>query len=927
MSRFPLTHFDASPAGDNGSATKGAARVNSASIAIIVVLIAVGALSASAQAAPPQITAPTFSEVTETSATLQATVDPAASNLKKVHFDYIPLALYIKDGKQFGEGTLTTPLEKIPAEVKGKGDLSAATGSGDLSAATGSGNLVKDSTEVTGLTTTKGAFAVGQEISGSGIPGGTTITALAASTLTLSAAATEDQTPASLQAGSKTITGVTASDGAFAAGQRIEPTKGLPQGASIESVGEGTLTIDRLPDEAVPAAALQAGSGLITNLTTTNEGAFAKGQAISGKGIPAGAKIETVEPDQLTLANSLIATEGDPEVELRATGAQPFFQPIVGLTPSTAYRVRLSVENKDDEVFTSPEATLQTVIPASIFEPCPNDPFRSGEYAPLGHPSAFLPDCRAYEQATPVDKDGGDVALQSYTFAHAAAEGAGVTFGSTFGVSGGAGAQAFPFYSALRGEGGAGWSTQGLLPPGALGDKGGVRGWLPDFSASFAEATRLGSPRTHAFFELHRDGTAPTQISPYMPLATQSDTYSYAGATTGGAEVAFESPLALSPEEGQSSFGDAVDGTPNVYAWDAASDLTSLASVLNTHSDTEAALPKGAFAGPYDWNRGNPSEGGPGNATYNYTQDRNAVSEDGSVFFTAAGTGQLYQRLNPTAPQSNPGPNGYVEGGHCAEPNKACTIHISASKRSPVDPGGAQPAALQFATPDGSKAFFTSSGELTKDANTGPVQEPAQIGRAKIGATEAEDLTPGFLPAHALGIAIDPKGEYIYWADPIRHSIGRANLNAPDPKNTIDPDYIVPGETSFEFHPEKGAPEIIHAPTAPRYVAVDEEHVYWTNTGPLYAEPGLSARPLNGAGTIGRADLKAADPQSTVEPEYIAGATDPQGIAVDAEHAYWGNAAALPRIGRARIDGPKATEINQNFAQTGGDLIEPREVW
>ena len=909
----------------------------------LVLLAIVGTLallpSSALAAGPPTITAPTFSAVTETSATLQATVDPAASNLKKVHFDYIPLALYIKDGKQFGEGTLTTALEKIPAEVKGKGDLSAATGEGDLSAATGEGDLVKGSTEVTGLTTTKGAFAVDQTISSPGIPQGTTITAIGATTLTLSAAATEDQAPASLQAGSKTITGVvvTSSKGAFAAGQRLEPTKGLPNGASIESVGEGTLTINQRPDESATGVALQAGSGLITNLTTTNEGTFAKRQTISGKGIPAGAEIAAVESGQLELAGGAIATEANNGVELRATGAQPFSQTIAGLTPATAYRVRLSVENKDDEVFTSPEATLQTVIPASIFEPCPNDPFRSGAYAPFGHPSALLPDCRAYEQATPVDKDGGDLALQS-AFAHAAGEGAGVTFGTTFGVPGGQGAQGFPFYAAMRGEGEAGWSSKGLLPPGATGDKAAVRGWLPDFSATFAEATRLGKPRTHAFFELHRDGSAPTQITPYVAAGNEYGSIFYAGATKGAGEVVFETPAALPPAEGQPLIDGAAEGAQNVYAWDAASGLISLASVLNSPEETEAALPKGAFAGPYDWNRGNSNAGGPGNETYNYLQDRHAVSEDGSVHFTAAGTGQLYERLNPTQPQSaviHPGePN-----EECTEFAKACTIHVSASKRTPVDPGGSQPAALQFATPDGTKAFLTSSEELTADANTGPVQEPAQIGRIDVEAEDPQDtIEPGFLPAHALGVAVDPKGEYIYWADPISHSIGRANLKAPDPKNTIEPDYIVPGDVDYEVKvPFEGGgvfeyrtPRVI-GPSTPRYVAVDETHVYWTNTGPL-TDQGFGPEPTTWYGSIGRAKI-GEDKGENPDPKFIIGLSDPQGIAVSDTKIYWAtNPAAIPnvsegekgafsRIGRATLDGG---EVEPEWTSTDSNSNIPR---
>ena len=910
---------------------------------IVLVFLAFATLPSSALAAgPPAITAPTFSEVTETSATLQATIDPAASNLKKVHFDYIPLTLYIKDGKQFGEGTLTTALEKIPAEVKGKGDLSAATGEGDLSAATGSGDLLEDSKEVTGLTTTKGTFAVGQEISGAGIPGGTTITALGASSLTLSAAATEDQAPASLQAGSKTITGVvvTSSKGAFAAGQRLEPTKGLPQGGTIESVGEGTLTIDRLPDEAVSAAPLQAGSGLITNLTTTNEGIFAAGQTIGGKGIPPATKIQSVEAAQLQLEFPAVAFEANSGVELRATGAQPFSQPIAGLTPATAYRVRLSVENKDDEVFTGPEATLQSVIPASIFEPCPNDPFRIGEFAPFGHPSALLPDCRAYEQASPVDKDGGN-ALGTAAQVRAAAEGAGIIFGSSFGIPGGFGAQDYPFFAAIRGSGEADWVTHGLLPPGSAGPKALVLGWLPDFSASFASATLLGDPRHSALFELHADGSRPTQLTPYV--AGDGRTYRYSGSSGDGSRVFFEAPVKLPPVEGEPTLSTAKEGpgTSDVYAWDEKTGRLSLASVLNTEAETEAELPKGASAGPFDWTQPRHN-----NEVFYYTQDLHAVSQDGSaVIFSAIGSGQLYERLNPTAQQSNPGPNGYVEGGRCAEPAKACTIHMSESHRTACaegpsvdctgisepplvpDPGGSRTAALQFATADGTKTLFTSSEELTDDANTGPKQPPAQISRATVGTKEGTDLKSDLFSAHAIGIAVDSTGRHLYWADHATDFIGRVTLDSEGEIIAAEPEFIDTGKTQAEAFPNKPneSERVVTAHSTPVYVAVGPcaggaECVYWTNTGPL-GESGLKGatnEPIRGGGTIGRAKIDPlTEKPVAIAPSFISGASEPQGIAADASGIYWVNRNGTPSsIGRATLDGGS---VNQTYFYETGD--------
>src|SRR3954447_14198110 len=98
------------------------------------------AAPAAAWAAAPVISAPTASQVTETTAGLEAEVDPKGTNVKDAHFQYIPLAAYIADKEQFGAGTLTAAAAEIPFQVSGKGDLSAG------------------SRTVTGLTTTKGTF-------------------------------------------------------------------------------------------------------------------------------------------------------------------------------------------------------------------------------------------------------------------------------------------------------------------------------------------------------------------------------------------------------------------------------------------------------------------------------------------------------------------------------------------------------------------------------------------------------------------------------------------------------------------------------------------------------------------------------------------------------------------------------------------------
>jgi NHL repeat len=70
----------------------------------------------------------------------------------------------------------------------------------ELGAATGTGNLNPATKVVTALSTTSGAFAVGQRVAGKGVPAGTTITAIGATTITLSANPTESVSGAALEA-------------------------------------------------------------------------------------------------------------------------------------------------------------------------------------------------------------------------------------------------------------------------------------------------------------------------------------------------------------------------------------------------------------------------------------------------------------------------------------------------------------------------------------------------------------------------------------------------------------------------------------------------------------------------------------------------------------------------------------------------------
>lgn len=523
-----------------------------------------------------------------------------------------------------------------------------------------------------------------------------------------------------------------------------------------------------------------------------------------------------------------------------------------------------------------------------------------GVFATYSEPLTGLPDERSFEQSSPVNKNGDD-AEGTQAIVKASPSGDGITFLSTFGIPGGVGAQAQPTYLASRDA--VGWLVRGLLPPATLGEGAQVLGWLPDFSVTYSSATRFS--KGDALFA-QPQGQSPVPMTPYVEGAGAG--FAYVDATRGGAVVFFESHAKLPLDEGTQPVATPIEGASNLYAWDRESGKLSLVSVLNE----ESSPPGGSFAGPYDWARGNNglslNQGG-ARREY-YLQNGHVVTPDGDIYFTTAGAGQLYLRENPTQPQSA------MEGEECLEEDKACTVHVSASKRtSGPDTAGPQPAAFQTASADGESAFFISSEMLTDDANTGPEQPLASIVRDTTDGTgpiEAE-----FIPKHAVGLAED--SEYIYWADPVDGTIGRAKLNGEEVKDA----FIAPASIECEAG--------VFEASKPRYVAVDSGHIYWTNTGCVDV-PGESQ--TEGRGSIGRADIDGE--AASVEPAFIAGrvetspgkftprVTDPQGIAVSADHIYWANdpyeginqTIARAAIGGGTVETHFATPHREPFGVT-----------
>ena len=544
---------------------------------------------------------------------------------------------------------------------------------------------------------------------------------------------------------------------------------------------------------------------------------------------------------------------------------------VKGLTPGTRYHFRVLAENILGESTIGPDELFATYLPPQQFGPCPNDKLRKENPSanPPEYSSANLPDCRVYEQTSPLDKDGGD-ATGYVPVVKASLSGDRITFSSSSGIPGGDGAQEIPMFLATRGPNG--WSTQGMFPPAAEGQDAFVLGWTPDLAWVFSEARKLGEPLRGT---LLARPSAGGQVETIVDHTDDFFANAFAGTSADAAEVLFESKKALL--EG------AVEGKPNLYLFQRDSKELFLAGALND----EEAPPEGAFAGSYDWVSGTTKETlsrGGAERGY-YTRDQHAISEDGSkVYFTAAATGQLYLRLNPTEEQSP------LDEGKCTDEDLACTVNVSASRKTNgkgvegKDAAGTRPAAFLGASADGSFAYFSSSEKLTNDANTGlePTNPPA-IARATLDGNP--NFNVKFVAANSEELAIG-EGNILCWTTP-SGSIARCVIVVPvDQCTAIEEDFI---PAQFTENP-KG-------------LTISDTHIYWTNEGTSKAEEEAGVTPVIEA-SIGRAEIDGENPEQgfiketfTKEPgdPPLLLVSEPRGIDVDATHVYWVNAGIPTR--------------------------------
>jgi hypothetical protein len=343
---------------------------------------------------------------------------------------------------------------------------------------------------------------------------------------------------------------------------------------------------------------------------------------------------------------------------------------------------------------------------AAAEEGCPNEAVRQLESA--AYPEGFasgLPDCRAYEQATPVDKDGTSPSGY-FNEVQASGDGNRIVFFVPANMPGASGGEHPPFF--LAGRGGEGWLDRGLHPPLQPEGQSHILGWGEDLSEVVALAYEV-APGSGEGVYLRDSSTGAFRLdSPLLGLYTFAD-LSVAGLSSDGSRIIFEvSRQQLLPS--------AAAGLNNLY--ELHDGALSLAGVLPDGSTP----PGGSFAGPYNWYPNRDTSFGGAEFNY-YTQS--TISSDGSrVFFTAGGTEQIYVRENGTstvpvgtgvfvAASADGSKVLYLAGGAGGDLSE---FDIESEQTTDLTPGGNVQGVLGVSA-DGSYMYFAANAVLASGAS------------------------------------------------------------------------------------------------------------------------------------------------------------------------------------------------------------------
>ncbi len=210
---------------------------------------------------------------------------------------------------------------------------------------------------------------------------------------------------------------------------------------------------------------------LATFATGVDTGSATLNTTVNPLGIPASGYFEYVteaqfqanEFDEATKAPNVDASEAPLDF---GAGEAPVAKVVTlpGLAPNTTYRYRIVVSDSFvDEKFGPTQSFTTFPARSNPTNSCANVASRIG-------PGAHLPDCRAYEMVSPVNKNGGDIKVLNSTLNYAArleqssADGSRFAFSSVTAFADAVSAPWTSEYLANRIDG-VGWFTQAISPP------------------------------------------------------------------------------------------------------------------------------------------------------------------------------------------------------------------------------------------------------------------------------------------------------------------------------------------------------------------------------------------------------------------------------------------------------------------------------
>lgn len=371
-------------------------------------------------------------------------------------------------------------------------------------------------------------------------------------------------------------------------------------------------------------------------------------------------------------------------------GNEPVAAPgieIAGLAPVTVYHFRFIAQSSGGGPVKGvgageAEGTFTTPLPFHADESCPNQALRVGG-------AAGLPDCRAYEMVSPVDKNGADIyplinvneipiALDQSTEG-----GEKLAYSDYQSFGDGAGAPYMSQYIASRGP--DGWTSQNVTAPQGISSLSpghrlelGIWQFTPDLCAS--SVLQYTDPAL-------APGAVPGFRNAYLRKNCAGEGYE---ALSTVEPPSGTHPLYFLPApQGMSADGRcAVVGTSGIGAAQAREIYES----CEGHRTAISLLPNGA---PASRARVGSSNGIDepllkpriGNVA-------GAVSQDGERVYWSEGEGKIFVRVNASQEPSA------LSGSKCTEAEKACTEKVSQT---------ASGAAAQFlaASADGGTAYFS----------------------------------------------------------------------------------------------------------------------------------------------------------------------------------------------------------------------------